>query len=87
MKTAKKLLAILLSLVMIMSCAEVSFAATEEEKESNATPASANSIGVGGIPGILSMQPQSMGSFAICMLIAIAVPFVLTVICGKKKMK
>ena len=47
MKTAKKLLAILLSLVMIMSCAAVSFAATEEEKESNATPASANSIGVG----------------------------------------
>ena len=45
----------------------------------------ANSIGVGGLPGILSMQPQSMGTFAIAMLIAIAVPFVLTVIIGKRK--
>ena len=38
-----------------------------------------------GLPGILSMQPQSMGTFAIAMLIAIAVPFVLTVIIGKRK--
>ena len=45
----------------------------------------ANSIGVGGIPGILSIQPQYMGIFAICMLIAIAVPFGLTVAVGKKK--
>lgn len=49
------------------------------------TSSTANSIGVGGLPGILSMQPQSMGSFAIAMLIAIAVPFVLTVIIGKRK--
>ena len=48
------------------------------------TSSTANSIGVGGLPGILSMQPQSMGTFAIAMLIAIAVPFVLTVIIGKR---
>lgn len=45
----------------------------------------ANSIGVGGIPGILSIQPRYMGRFAVCMLIAVAVPFILTVILGKKK--
>ena len=49
------------------------------------TSSTANSIGVGGLPGILSMQPQSMGTFAIAMLIAIAVPFVLTVTIGKRK--
>ena len=45
----------------------------------------ANSIGVGGIPGILSIQPQYMGRFAVCMLITIVVPFMLTVVIGKKK--
>ncbi len=45
----------------------------------------ANSIGVGGLPGILSIQPQYMGAFAICMLIAVVVPFTLTLITGKKK--
>ena len=49
------------------------------------TSSTANSIGVGGLPGILSMQPQSMGTFAIAMLIAIAVPLVMTVIIGKRK--
>lgn len=49
-----------------------------------ATKSTANAIGVGGLPGILSMQPQSMLTFAICMLIAVAVPFVLTVMVGKK---
>ena len=49
------------------------------------TSSTANSIGVGGLPGILSMQPQSMGTFAIAMLIAVAVPFLLTVIIGKRK--
>lgn len=47
----------------------------------------ANAIGVGGIPGILSIQPKYMGSFAICMLVAIAVPFLLTVIVGKKRLQ
>ena len=49
------------------------------------TGSTANSIGVGGLPGILSMQPQSMGTFAIAMLIAVVVPFILTVIIGKRK--
>lgn len=50
-----------------------------------ATSTTANAIGVGGIPGILSIQPAYMLSFALCMVIAIVVPFVLTVIVGKKK--
>lgn len=45
----------------------------------------ANTIGVGGLPGILSIQGPSMISFALCTLVAIAVPFVLTVAVGKKK--
>ena len=45
----------------------------------------ANSVGVGGLPGILSIQPQYMGTFGLCMLIAVAVPFILTVTIGKKK--
>ena len=52
-----------------------------------ATNSTANAIGVGGLPGILSVQPQSMLTFAICMLIAVAVPFVLTVMVGKKKLQ
>lgn len=51
-----------------------------------ATSTTANAIGVGGIPGILSIQPKYMLSFAICMVIAIVVPFVLTVIVGSKKL-
>lgn len=51
-----------------------------------ATSTTANAIGVGGLPGILSIQPGSMASFAICMAVAIAVPFVLTVMIGKKKL-
>ena len=52
-----------------------------------AASVTANAIGVGGLPGILSMQPQSMLTFAICMLIAVAVPFVLTVMVGKTKLQ
>lgn len=51
-----------------------------------ATNTTANAIGVGGLPGILSIQTKYMGSFAICMAIAVAVPFILTVIVGKKKL-
>ena len=51
-----------------------------------ATNTTANAVGVGGIPGILSIQPKYMGSFAVCMLIAFAIPFTLTVIVGKKKL-
>ena len=51
-----------------------------------ATNTTANAVGVSGIPGILSIQPAYMGSFAICMLIAIVVPMMLTLIVGKKKL-
>lgn len=51
-----------------------------------ATGTTANAIGVGGIPGILSIQPQFMASFGICMVIAFAVPFLLTTIVGKKRL-
>lgn len=51
-----------------------------------ATGTMAQSIGVGGIPGILSIIPKFMGNFAIAMLIAIVVPFVLTYLIGKKKL-
>lgn len=39
----------------------------------------ANAIGVGGLPGILSIQGKYMGIFAVIMLVAIVVPFILTV--------
>lgn len=51
-----------------------------------ATGTTANAIGVGGIPGILSIQTQYMLSFAVCMGIAAAVPFLLTAIVGKRKL-
>ncbi|MCC8023780.1 MAG: PTS system trehalose-specific EIIBC component [Clostridium sp.] len=51
-----------------------------------ATRTTANAIGVGGVPGILSIQPQFMASFAICMVIAFAVPFLLTAVVGKKRL-
>ena len=46
----------------------------------------ASSIGVGGIPGILSIKPQYMFMFFIAMLEATCVPFILTTIVGKKKL-
>lgn len=49
------------------------------------TGTTANAIGVGGIPGILSIQPNYIGTFAISMALAIAIPFVFTVIMGKRK--
>lgn len=51
-----------------------------------ATGTTANAIGVGGLPGILSIQPRYMLSFAVCMAIAVTVPFVLTLIVGKRKL-
>ena len=42
-------------------------------------------VGRGGPPRIPSIQPASMLSFALCMVIAIVIPFVLTVVMGKKK--
>ena len=46
----------------------------------------ANSIGVGGIPGFLSIQTDSMAMFIVCMAIAIVVPFLLTVLFEKKQL-
>lgn len=45
----------------------------------------AASIGVGGLPGIISIFPKYMLIFAIAMLVALVVPFVLTVMIGRKK--
>jgi PTS system trehalose-specific IIC component len=45
----------------------------------------ASSIGVGGIPGFLSILPGSWVSFFIGMAIALVVPFVLTFIYAKVK--
>ena len=44
------------------------------------------SIGVGGLPGILSIVFAYWGVFAACMLIAIAVPFVLTYFVGMRQL-
>ncbi len=45
----------------------------------------ANSVGIGGLPGILSIQPQHMLMFAVAMLVAIVIPFVLTIVLAKRK--
>lgn len=45
----------------------------------------ANSIGIGGIPGVLSINTKYMAAFVLCMLIAIVVPFILTYVVGKRK--
>lgn len=50
------------------------------------TGVTAVSIGVGGLPGILSIFPQYMIQFAIAMAVAIVVPFALTYVMGKKKL-
>lgn len=46
----------------------------------------ASSIGVGGIPGILSIKPQFMFMFFIAMIVAFCIPFILTIVVGKKKL-
>ena len=50
------------------------------------TSTKALSVGVGGIPGILSIMFEYWGIFAICMLIAIVVPFALTYFVGLKRL-
>ena len=52
---------------------------------STAFSVTAASIGVGGLPGIISIFPQYMGMFAVAMLVALVVPFVLTVMIGRRK--
>ncbi|PQP81107.1 PTS trehalose transporter subunit IIBC [Paenibacillus sp. PCH8] len=47
----------------------------------------ATSIGVGGIPGFLSIFPNKWGVFFIGMAIVLVVPFVLTVIFGRAKLR
>src|SRR5699024_6914040 len=48
------------------------------------TGVEAYSIGVGGLPGILSIKPQFWLSFLAAMAAAIVIPFVLTFIIGKR---
>lgn len=45
----------------------------------------ASAIGVGGLPGILSIMPQYMLIWALAAVEAIAVPFLLTLMLGRKK--
>ncbi|WJH29848.1 PTS system trehalose-specific EIIBC component [Paenibacillus sp. CC-CFT742] len=47
----------------------------------------ATSIGVGGVPGFLSIFPNKWGVFFIGMAIVLIVPFVLTVIFGRAKLR
>ena len=44
------------------------------------------SIGVGGLPGIISIKPECWGYFLIAMAVAIVIPFVFTMIAGQKKL-
>ncbi|AVF36002.1 PTS trehalose transporter subunit IIBC [Rahnella sikkimica] len=45
----------------------------------------ANGIGVGGLPGILSIKPQFWSIYALAMLVAIVVPIILTVLVYQRK--
>ena len=45
----------------------------------------ANSIGIGGLPGFLAIQPQYWTMFIIAMGVAVVVPFVLTIIFHKRE--
>lgn len=45
----------------------------------------ANSIGVGGLPGILSIKPEYMIIFAVAMVVAVVIPFTLTLVLSKTK--
>ena len=50
-----------------------------------ATGCMSSSIGVGGLPGILSIIPTYWGFYAVAMAIAIGVPFALTYVIGKSR--
>lgn len=50
------------------------------------TGVTAVSIGVGGLPGILSIYPQFWVQFLLAMAVAVAVPFVLTFAVGLRKL-
>ncbi|MFW0768365.1 PTS trehalose transporter subunit IIBC, partial [Trabulsiella odontotermitis] len=47
----------------------------------------ANGIGVGGLPGILSIQPTYWQVFTVAMLVAIIVPVVLTAFIYQHKLR
>lgn len=47
----------------------------------------ANGIGVGGLPGILSIQPQYWAVYGVAMLVAVIVPIVLTMVLYKRAQK
>lgn len=47
----------------------------------------AYSIGVGGLPGILSIKPQFYLFFILAMVAAIVIPFLLTLLVGSRKLK
>ena len=51
-----------------------------------ATGTTANAIGVGGLPGILSIKTKYMGSFALAMAVAVLVSLILTMLVWKKKL-
>jgi len=53
---------------------------------SMAFTATANSIGIGGLPAILSMQGSSMLPYLACMGVAAAISFILTIILSKSKL-
>lgn len=46
----------------------------------------AASIGVGGLPGIFSILPQFIPSYLIALLIALTIPFILTLMVGKARL-
>ena len=43
-----------------------------------------NAIGVGGLPGFIAIQPGSMAMFFVCMVVALVVPFVLTLLFNRQ---
>ncbi|PLR36272.1 PTS trehalose transporter subunit IIBC [Chimaeribacter californicus] len=47
----------------------------------------ANGIGVGGLPGILSIKPQFWATYSLAILTAIVIPIVLTVLVYQRKMR
>lgn len=51
-----------------------------------ATGTTANAVGVGGLPGILSIQPKYIGSFALAMAVAVVIPLILTLLVGRKEL-
>lgn len=45
----------------------------------------ANSIGIGGLPAFLAIQPQHWITYILAMLVAVIVPFILTIIFSKRE--